>query len=363
MDMAAAALGAAAVCGVGLYCSHQYSTNALQCERQEPIKEKRRRSSELQAKEPMSNKMEALVRRLQKEIVAALEEVEGSDGKRFWRDSWVRAEGGEGISCVLQDGKVFEKAGVNISIVASKAPEQMLAHMRARKREGIEKGPYDMFVAGISLVIHPVNPMAPTVHANYRYFELVEEGGDPSKPVASWFGGGCDLTPSYLFEEDAVHFHKVIKEACDKHDPQYYTRFKKWCDEYFDNKHRGERRGIGGIFFDDLEDRPAEEIYSFVKDCGDSLIKQYIPILNRRKDMPYTEENRLWQQLRRGRYVEFNLVHDRGTKFGLATPGVRIESVLMSLPLTARWEYRHEPSPNSAEAKLLEVLKNPKEWL
>ncbi|KAJ3011514.1 Coproporphyrinogen-III oxidase [Thoreauomyces humboldtii] len=311
----------------------------------------------------MSAKMEALVRRLQEEITAAVEEVEGPNGGTFFRDSWKRAEGGVGASCVLQNGRVFEKAGVNISIIASKAPEGMLAHMRARKREGIDKGPYNMFVAGISLVMHPHNPMAPTVHANYRYFELVEEDGDHTKPVAWWFGGGCDLTPSYLFEEDAVHFHSVIRDACDKHDAAYYPKFKKWCDDYFDVKHRGERRGVGGIFFDDLEDRPAPEIFDFVKDCGGSIVEQYIPIVKRRMDMPYTEENKQWQQLRRGRYVEFNLVHDRGTKFGLATPGVRIESVLMSLPLTARWEYCHTPAEGSPEAKVLEVLRNPRDWL
>ncbi|KAJ3282860.1 Coproporphyrinogen-III oxidase [Borealophlyctis nickersoniae] len=306
--------------------------------------------------------MEHLVRRLQGEIITAMEDLEGPSGCRFVRDAWVRAEGGEGISSILQNGRVFEKAGVNISVVASKAPEGMLAHMRARKRGGLDKGPYDMFVAGISLVLHPHNPMAPTMHANYRYFELVEEGGDPDKPVASWFGGGCDLTPSYLFEEDAVHFHKTIKAACDKHDPAYYPRFKEWCDEYFDNKHRGERRGVGGIFFDDLEDRPAEEIFAFVKSCGNALVDQYVPIMKRRMDMKYSDEEKRWQQLRRGRYVEFNLVHDRGTKFGLATPGVRIESVLMSLPLTARWEYMAVPKPGSREAKLIEVLQKPREW-
>ncbi|KAJ3184544.1 Coproporphyrinogen-III oxidase [Geranomyces variabilis] len=311
----------------------------------------------------MSKKMETLVRRLQNQITAAIEELEGPDGGKFFRDSWVRAEGGVGSSCVLQSGKVFEKAGVNISIIASKAPEGMLQHMRARKRTGIEKGPYNMFVAGISLVMHPHNPMCPTVHANYRYFELVDEDGDHSKPVASWFGGGCDLTPSYLFEDDARHFHATIKEACDKHDKTYYPRFKTWCDEYFHILHRGERRGVGGIFFDDLEDRPAEETYAFVESCGTSFVDQYVPIVKRRMNLPYTEENKQWQQLRRGRYVEFNLVNDRGTKFGLATPGVRIESVLMSLPLTARWEYCHTPEEGSPEAKLLEVLKNPRDWV
>ncbi|KNC96670.1 coproporphyrinogen oxidase [Spizellomyces punctatus DAOM BR117] len=343
------------------------SHKTIDCEATEELKGRVQSKSSSKQKEetalrkPMSAKMEQLVRHLQHKITSAVEELEGPNGGRFFHDAWIREEGGEGVSCVLQDGKVFEKAGVNISIVASKAPEGMLQHMRARKREGIDKGPYNMFVAGISLVMHPHNPMAPTVHANYRYFELVEENGD--EPVAWWFGGGCDLTPSYLFEEDAIHFHKIIKQACDNHDTAYYPRFKKWCDEYFDVKHRGERRGIGGIFFDDLEDRPAEEIFAFVKDCGESFVDQYVPIVQKRKDMPFTKENKLWQQLRRGRYVEFNLVHDRGTKFGLATPGVRIESVLMSLPLTARWEYGHVPTPGSPEAELLEVLRTPRDWI
>ncbi|OAJ44175.1 coproporphyrinogen III oxidase, variant [Batrachochytrium dendrobatidis JEL423] len=257
-------------------------------------------------------KMEKLVNKIQSDMVSALEEIEGPDGGKFLHDSWIREEGGYGTSCVLQEGRVFEKAGVNITIIASPAPKAMIANMRARNKDSIDpNGNYKMFVAGVSMVVHPHNPMAPTFHANYRYFELRDASSnakDSDKPVAAWFGGGCDLTPSYLFEEDAVHFHKVIKDTCNKHDPEYYPRFKEWCDKYFNNVHRGERRGIGGIFFDDLEDKPADQLFSFVSDCGNSLVEQYIPIVKRRINMPFTPAQKEWQQLRRGRYVEFNLV-------------------------------------------------------
>lgn len=310
---------------------------------------------------PISNRMESLVNRLQADLTSALESVEGQNGSKFIADRWTRDEGGYGTSCVLQNGRVFEKAGVNISIIASPAPPAMLKQMRARKPGSIsDSKEYEMFVAGLSTVCHPHNPFAPTFHANYRYFELKEKGSQDI--AAAWFGGGCDLTPCYLFNDDAEHFHKVIKRACDKHDESYYPRFKKWCDSYFRNTHRDEGRGIGGIFFDDLEHGDHDKLYHFVKDCGESLAEQYIPIVNRRKDMPFTAQQKEWQQIRRGRYVEFNLVHDRGTKFGLVTPGVRIESVLMSLPLTARWEYNHYPAPASWEAETLAVLRNPKDW-
>lgn len=204
--------------------------------------------------------------------------------------------------------------------------------------------------------------MAPTVHLNYRYFETANADGTTN---AWWFGGGTDLTPNYLFDEDAIHFHRTIKDACDKHDREYYPRFKKWCDEYFSVKHRGETRGLGGIFFDDLDEgeKDQENLFSFIQDCCTSFIPSYLPILEKRKDMPYTEREKAWQQLRRGRYVEFNLVHDRGTAFGLNTPGARIESILMSLPLTARWQYMHEPEAGSREDRLVSVLKKPVEWV
>lgn len=304
--------------------------------------------------------MEAFVKEQQAYIVQELEKV---DGNKFRIDTWDRSEGGGGTSCVLQDGNVFEKAGVNTSIVYGSLPRPAILRMRANhKALDPDVESLAFFASGLSIVLHPRNPMAPTVHLNYRYFETANADGTPN---AWWFGGGTDLTPNYLFDEDAIHFHRTIKEACDKHDKDYYPRFKKWCDEYFNVKHRGESRGLGGIFFDDLDDgeKDQENLFSFVQDCLKGFLPSYLPILLRRKDMPYTEDERAWQQLRRGRYVEFNLVHDRGTSFGLNTPGARIESILMSLPLTARWQYMHEPEKGSREDRLLSVLKKPVEWV
>jgi coproporphyrinogen III oxidase len=204
--------------------------------------------------------------------------------------------------------------------------------------------------------------MAPTIHLNYRYFETANPDGSSG---AWWFGGGSDLTPNYLFEEDAILFHKSLKDTCDAHNKEFFPKFKKWCDEYFYNKHRRESRGIGGIFFDDLDETTAakESLFAFIQESLKSFVPTYTTIMNKRKDMPFTEKEKEWQQIRRGRYVEFNLVHDRGTAFGLNTPGPRVESILMSMPLTATWKYMYEPEPGSREEKLEEVLKNPKEWV
>lgn len=311
---------------------------------------------------PMRLRMEKFIKEQQLAIVKELERV---DGTKFRRDEWQRAEGGGGITCVLQDGKVFEKAGVGVSVVYGTLPKPAIAKMRDNHKnmkldDNVNALPF--FATGLSMVLHPKNPMAPTVHLNYRYFETSNPDGTSQ---AWWFGGGTDLTPSYLFDEDAVHFHKTMKEACDAHDKAYYPRFKKWCDEYFYNKHRGECRGIGGIFFDDLDqtEKDKENTFAFIQDCLRAFQPSYIPILERRKDMPFTEAEKEWQQIRRGKYVEFNLVHDRGTAFGLNTPGSRVESILMSLPLTASWKYMHEPAANSREQRLVDVLKAPKEWV
>ncbi|KAK6514113.1 Coproporphyrinogen-III oxidase, variant 2 [Arthrobotrys conoides] len=307
----------------------------------------------------MRLRMEQFIKDQQSQIIATLGAV---DGKPFQVDTWERSHGGGGISCILQDGNVFEKAGVNISIVYGKLPPAAVEKMRVdHKNIASPTGePLDFFAAGLSMVLHPHNPNAPTVHLNYRYFETMNPDGTSQ---SWWFGGGTDLTPSYLFDEDAIHFHKTIKEACDKHDKDYYPKFKKWCDEYFFVKHRDECRGIGGIFFDDLDDKDPEQLFSFVQDCLKAFLPSYVPVIERRKDMPFTDAEKQWQQLRRGRYVEFNLVHDRGTSFGLNTPGARVESILMSLPLTARWQYMHEPTPGSREERLLKVLKEPVEWV
>ncbi|KAF7668342.1 hypothetical protein LDENG_00020480 [Lucifuga dentata] len=305
----------------------------------------------------MRTRMEMLIMETQAEFCRALQE---ADGGTFKVDRWDRKEGGGGISCVLQDGKVFEKAGVNVSVVFGNLTEEAAKQMRSRGKVLKGKdGKLPFCAMGVSSVIHPKNPHIPTVHFNYRYFEIEEEDGSKQW----WFGGGTDLTPVYVNKEDAFHFHNTLKEACDKHHAQYYPDFKKWCDRYFYIRHRGETRGIGGIFFDDLDSPSQEEAFSFVKSCARTVVPCYLPIVHKHLNDSFTAEEKAWQQIRRGRYVEFNLVYDRGVKFGLATPGSRIESILMSLPLTARWEYMHEPAKGTQEAKMLEVLRNPKEWV
>ncbi|VAI58168.1 unnamed protein product [Triticum turgidum subsp. durum] len=287
-------------------------------------------------------RFERLIRRVQAEVCAALEAVEEGSG------------GG---------GVVFREDAVNVSVVYGVMPPDAYRAARPDAAAGAEKaGPVPFFAAGVSSVIHPNNPFAPTLHFNYRYFETEAPQDAPGAPRQWWFGGGTDLTPSYIIEEDIKHFHSVQKQACDKFDPTFYLRFKKWCDDYFHVKHRGERRGVGGIFFDDLSDHDQETLLDFVTECAASVIPAYIPIIECRKDTPFTEDHRAWQQLRRGRYVEFNLVYDRGTTFGLKTGG-RIESILVSLPLTARWEYDHKPQEGTEEWKLLDVCINPKEWI
>jgi coproporphyrinogen III oxidase len=292
------------------------------------------------------------IQELQDRICAGLEAVDGK--ARFQEDLWERPEGGGGRTRVIENGSVFEKGGVNISAVHGKLPESMQAYLKVEDA--------DFFACGLSLVIHPVNPMVPTTHANWRYFELYDNNGNITK---SWFGGGQDLTPYYLFEEDARHFHQVCKTACDKHSEEFYPTYKKRCDDYFWNTHRNEARGVGGLFFDYLtptDDFSSQDWYNFVTEVGDSFLEAYVPIVNKRKDLEYTSEQRDWQEIRRGRYVEFNLVHDKGTLFGLRTNG-RIESILMSLPSHVQWKYNHHPEPGSKEAQLIEVLEHPKEWI
>ncbi|HVS02261.1 MAG TPA: oxygen-dependent coproporphyrinogen oxidase [Thermoanaerobaculia bacterium] len=297
----------------------------------------------------MPERMHAMVRRAQTTICAALEAYEKA---RFQEDAWRHGEGGGGTSRVLQGGTTFDKAGVNVAAVCGTLGEEAIRVMLPK--EDLPTGPLGFTAVGLSLVIHPRSPWVPTIHCNYRYFEL-----DSGR---WWFGGGSDLTPVYLFDDDACHFHGVLAAACGRHDPAFYPRFKRWCDEYFTLAHRGERRGVGGIFFDELRDRDPESLLAFVTDCADSFLDGYLPILERRLDRPYGERELRWQGLRRGRYVEFNLMYDRGTRFGLRTGG-RVESILMSLPLSARWEYGHEPEPGSAEAATLAVLRTPREWV
>ncbi|KAF8005519.1 hypothetical protein HF325_000976 [Metschnikowia pulcherrima] len=310
---------------------------------------------------PMRERMEALVRLKQQQITDA---VASLDNVTFHTDTWVRAEGGGGLSMVLQNGQTFEKGGVNISVVHGTLPPQAVQRMRADHKNlqgSSSDGSVKFFACGLSLVIHPHNPFAPTTHLNYRYFETT----DPvTEEVTSWwFGGGADLTPTYLNENDAVNFHARHKEALDKHDTLLYPKWKKWCDEYFFIKHRNETRGIGGIFFDDFDEKDPNEILQIVESCFDAFIPAYIPIVAQHKDDAFTPEQKNWQQIRRGRYVEFNLVLDRGTQFGLQTPGSRVESILMSLPATASWVYDHHPEPGSEEEKILKVLKQPVDWV
>lgn len=300
----------------------------------------------------MKDKFYAYIQQLQDTITAKLEEVDGK--AKFRQDLWERPEGGGGRTRVIENGNVFEKGGVNISAVHGPLPKAMQSYFNVED--------VDFFACGLSLVIHPKNPFVPTVHANWRYFEMYDKQGNI---INSWFGGGQDLTPYFLFDEDAVHFHQTCKTACDKHDPEFYPLFKKQCDEYFWNDHRNEARGIGGLFFDHCKATDSfsmEQWYDFVTEVGNSFLEAYVPIVERRKDIPYTPENRTWQEIRRGRYVEFNLVHDKGTLFGLKTNG-RIESILMSLPPHVQWVYDHHPEPGSEEERLLKVLEEPKEWV
>ncbi len=300
----------------------------------------------------MKKEFVTYIRTLQNTITSALEEVDGK--AKFKEDVWKRPEGGGGRSRVIENGTVFEKGGVNISEVHGTLPESMQLYF------GVNDA--NFFACGLSLVLHPKNPMVPTVHANWRYFELYDANG---AVVDQWFGGGQDLTPYYLFDADAIHFHSTCKKVCDAHHPEFYTKYKKRCDSYFYNAHREEGRGVGGLFFDYCKETDAmsmQDWYNFVTDVGNSFLEAYLPIVVARKDLNYTKRNRQWQEIRRGRYVEFNLVHDKGTLFGLKTNG-RIESILMSLPPVVQWKYDHHPKSGSEEEKLIEVLKNPKDWV
>ena len=300
----------------------------------------------------IKDKFYTYIQTLQDSITSKLEKVDGT--AKFREDLWERPEGGGGRTRVIENGTVFEKGGVNISAVHGALPESMQTYF------GVKDA--DFFACGLSLVLHPKSPMVPTVHANWRYFEMYDKQGNI---VDQWFGGGQDLTPYYLFDEDAAHFHAICKKACDTHNPEFYATFKNKCDDYFWNTHRNEARGVGGLFFDyckATDSMNMDDWYDFVTSVGDSFLEAYVPIVERRKKLSYSEEQRDWQEIRRGRYVEFNLVHDKGTLFGLKTNG-RIESILMSLPPQVQWRYDHHPKPDSEEERLLKVLKQPKNWV
>jgi coproporphyrinogen III oxidase len=282
---------------------------------------------------------------LQTEICNALADADG--GRTFGADAWQRPGGGGGIARVLEHGVAFEKAGVNWSNVDGELEAEMASHMPGSGT--------NFRAAGVSLVIHPQSPMVPTTHANFRCI---------AKGDTVWFGGGADLTPYYFFRDDAVHFHKTLADVCDRHKPVGdYDRFKKWCDDYFWLPHRNETRGLGGIFFDYLgtKGEPVEDVFAMVQELGRAFVKAYLPIVERRRTLPFGEAERIWQLRRRGRYVEFNLIHDRGTLFGLKTNG-RIESIFMSLPPLVRWDYDVSAQPGSPEAELLSHLRA-NDWL
>ncbi|MFP4251928.1 MAG: oxygen-dependent coproporphyrinogen oxidase [Guyparkeria sp.] len=294
---------------------------------------------------------------LQDRIVAGLEGQE--DGTRFLHDDWKRPPGdhlnGEGRGRILEDGSTFERAGINFShVTGNKLPPSATAH-----RPDLAGGSFEAM--GVSLVIHPRNPFVPTSHANVRFFQAQKEGVEP----VWWFGGGFDLTPYYGFTEDAVHWHEQAEAACRPFGEDHYPRFKQWCDEYFWLKHRNEPRGVGGLFFDDYGadgQVDFDTAFGFMRSVGDHYLPAYLPIVERRKDTPYGERERDFQAYRRGRYVEFNLVYDRGTLFGLQSGG-RTESILMSMPPRAAWRYDYHPEPGSEEARLYDEFLRPRDWL
>lgn len=299
---------------------------------------------------PDKSAVKAYLLDLQDRICNALAAEDG--GAQFVEDSWTRAEGGGGRSRVLTEGAVIEKGGVNFSHVhGTQMPASATAHRPELAGRAFE-------AMGVSLVIHPRNPYVPTSHANVRFFIAEQEGAAP----VWWFGGGYDLTPYYGNEADVIHWHQTAKNACDPHGEHLYPRFKKWCDEYFYLKHRNEARGVGGLFFDDYNAESFAHSFDVMRAVGDSYVPAYQPIVNARKDMPFTERERDFQLYRRGRYVEFNLVYDRGTLFGLQTGG-RTESILMSLPPLVRWEYNWQPEAGTAEAELYEKFLPHREWL
>ncbi|MCK4951120.1 MAG: oxygen-dependent coproporphyrinogen oxidase [Gammaproteobacteria bacterium] len=299
---------------------------------------------------PDINAVKTYLLGLQDQICSVLEKEDG--GKTFLEDNWKREQGGGGRTRVLSNGEVFEQAGINFSHVhGDSLPVSATAHRPELSGRSFQ-------AVGVSLVIHPENPYVPTSHANVRFFIAEKEGADP----VWWFGGGFDMTPYYPFEEDALHWHKTAAAACEPFGEDVYTRYKKWCDEYFYLKHRNETRGVGGLFFDDLNEWGFEKSFAFMQSVGNHYIKAYQPIVSARKETPYGERERDFQLYRRGRYVEFNLVYDRGTLFGLQTGG-RTESILMSLPPLVKWRYNWSPEAGTPEARLYEGFLVPRDWL
>lgn len=296
-----------------------------------------------------SEQIKTYLRQLQNTIMQAIEKADGQ--ACFREDVWEKPKGGGGITCILENGDVFEQAGINFSHVYGKA----LPAAATKKNPALANYPFQ--AQGISLVFHPLNPYVPTTHANFRFFVVEQADQAP----LWWFGGGYDLTPYYGFEEDARHWHQTAQRTCDEFDPVIYPRFKSSCDDYFYLKHRNETRGIGGLFFDDFNEWSFERCFAFIQALGNSFLDAYLPIVEKRISMPYGEKEKAFQLYRRGRYVEFNLLYDRGTLFGLQFGG-RIESILMSLPPQVRWRYNWQPEPGTSEAKLYEIFLKPQDW-
>ena len=306
---------------------------------------------------PTKEEISEWFRKLQNDICSQLEKADGRG--KFISDAWERPGGGGGISRVLKDGNIIEKGGVNFSAVWGDAPETTLKLLNL-SGTGCEVPVF--FATGVSIVLHPLNPRVPIIHMNVRYFEITPAGDEKA---VWWFGGGIDLTPHYVVEEDARYFHGELKRICDQHHPSYYPSFKKWADEYFYIRHRNETRGVGGIFFDYLKGEDGfskDSRFEFVKSVGSVFAPVYTLLMRKNHLLPFGENEKQWQYLRRGRYVEFNLVWDRGTKFGLETDG-RTESILMSLPPQANWEYGHRPAEGSPEAATLSLLKQGIQWV
>jgi len=302
------------------------------------------------SQQPDTEAVKAYLLGLQETICQRLEAVDGK--APFIRDSWQRPEGGGGISRVIADGAVFEKGGVNFShVMGETMPASATAH-----RPHLAGAPWQAM--GVSLVIHPENPYVPTSHANVRFFIAIPENSEP----VYWFGGGYDLTPYYGFDEDCIEWHRTARDACVPFGDDVYPRYKQWCDDYFFLKHRQEPRGVGGLFFDDYNTGDFDRDFAFMQSVGNSYVEAYEPIVRRRKDHPWSEREREFQLYRRGRYVEFNLVYDRGTLFGLQSGG-RTESILMSLPPLVRWDYDRHPEPGSEEARLTEHFLTARNWL
>lgn len=331
---------------------------------------------QLQAKSVKQPQMRGIADKVfQQMFEDTCQSLEKIDGRQLSEKTWTRDDKGvwvEGettedtiyIDRTLSNGNVFEKVGINYVAINGELPPGMTlkqsgALATSETDKLISDRPTSFFASGASFVIHPQNPMIPTAHANYRYFQI----GDGSQPGSWWFGGGADLTPAYLFEEDAVHFHQIHKQVCDLYDPSYYPRFKKSCDDYFHIPHRRESRGIGGIFFDYLQEGDIQQLLAFVTDCTQSFVPAYMPIVEKRQDLPFTEVHKHWQRIVRGRYVEFILTSDRGIRFGLASGMVNAQSVFNCMPPGACWEYDDRPVTGSQEAKLRELLQNPTTWV